>query len=139
MGQREQRRHAWGATSVILCGWQDATGVVERHASVVAADGNPDAAALRRFAAVALDAADELESLGTDSPSQRPNFCSARLLFGPRSPRPVADRISSPRRASARASLLARVAAGWTEHSLNRPASIDRVISPSPLSNRRRR
>jgi len=111
LGRYVQAAPVLPRASVILCGWQDATGVVERHASVVAADGNPDAAALRRFAAVALDAADELESLGTDSPSQRPNFCSARLLFGPRSPRPVADRISSPRRASARASLLARVAA----------------------------
>ncbi|MBO0677184.1 hypothetical protein JRC04_06880 [Mycolicibacterium sp. S2-37] len=57
-------RRATSGVSVTLRGWQDASGAVERHASVLADDAELDASALRRLAALALDAADELESLG---------------------------------------------------------------------------
>ena len=60
-------RRATAGVAVTLCGWQDASGAVERHASVSAADVELDAAALRRLAALALGAADELESLGNRS------------------------------------------------------------------------
>lgn len=56
-------RRATAGIAVTLCGWQDANGNVERNASVSAADAQLDAAALRRFAALVLDAADELETL----------------------------------------------------------------------------
>ncbi len=55
-------RRATAGVAVTLCGWQDVSGTVEWHASVSAAEAELDAAALRRLAALALDAADELES-----------------------------------------------------------------------------
>jgi hypothetical protein len=44
-------------------GWQDPAGTVERHASVWATDVQLDAAALRKLATLALDAAEELDQL----------------------------------------------------------------------------
>jgi hypothetical protein len=63
-------RPAAAGVAVTLCGWQDASGTVERHAAVSAADVELDAAALRRLAILALDAADELESLRTNPHSR---------------------------------------------------------------------
>jgi hypothetical protein len=59
---RGTRRTTAGVT-VTLCGWQDATGDVERSATVSADAEQLDAAALRRLAAIALAAADELDEL----------------------------------------------------------------------------
>jgi hypothetical protein len=61
-------RAAAAGVHVVVAGWQSADGAVERHASMWAADCQLDAAALRKLAAVALDAADELDQLnrGTD-------------------------------------------------------------------------
>jgi hypothetical protein len=56
-------RRATAGVEVNVCGWQNADGSVERHASVWASDVTLDAIALRRLAAVALDAADELDRL----------------------------------------------------------------------------
>jgi hypothetical protein len=60
------RRSTAGAM-VTLCGWQDGTGAVARHAAVWAVDVELDAAGLRQLAALAIDAADELESQGKRS------------------------------------------------------------------------
>jgi hypothetical protein len=48
---------------IALVGWQDATGAVARHASVWATNVALEPAALRQLAALALDAADELDQL----------------------------------------------------------------------------
>jgi hypothetical protein len=56
------RRRAAGV-HVVIGGWQDADGTVERQVNVWATDVQLDAAALRKPAAVALDAADELDQL----------------------------------------------------------------------------
>jgi hypothetical protein len=57
-------RRAVAGVEIRITGWQDARGQVERHASVWATDTQLDAAALRKLAALALDAADELDELG---------------------------------------------------------------------------
>lgn len=62
---RGTRRDTAGV-QVVVVGWQDADGQVERHASVSATDVALDAAALRQLAAQALDAADELDNLQED-------------------------------------------------------------------------
>jgi hypothetical protein len=54
-------RRAVAGVEVVVVGWQDANGAVERHASVWATDVALDAAALRKLAAQALDTADELD------------------------------------------------------------------------------
>jgi hypothetical protein len=59
---RGTRRTVAGA-QVVVVGWQDANGQVDRHASIWATDLALDAAALRKLAAAALDAADEIERL----------------------------------------------------------------------------
>jgi hypothetical protein len=64
-------RRTTAGVGVTLCGWQDTSGAVERHAAVSATDVELDATALRRLAALALDAADELESLGIASLTMR--------------------------------------------------------------------
>jgi hypothetical protein len=56
-------RLATGGAEVALVGWQDASAAVEWHANFFAADYQVDAAGLRRLAAIALDAADELDQL----------------------------------------------------------------------------
>ena len=56
-------RRATAGVEVVIAGWQDADGQVERHASVLATDAEHDAAALRHLAAAVLDTADELDRL----------------------------------------------------------------------------
>jgi hypothetical protein len=56
-------RRAAGGVEIVVCGWQGASGQVERHASIWATDVQLDAASLRKLAAAALDAADEIEML----------------------------------------------------------------------------
>lgn len=56
-------RRATAGVELVVCGWQDADGQVERHVSVWATDTQLDAAALRQLATLALDAADELDAL----------------------------------------------------------------------------
>jgi hypothetical protein len=56
-------RWAVAGVELVVAGWQSADGTVERHAIVFAADVQLDAAGLRKLAAVALDAADELDQL----------------------------------------------------------------------------
>jgi hypothetical protein len=57
-------RRAAAGVSVTIRGWQDASGNVERYVSVESDDAQLDATALRRLAALVLDAADELDGLG---------------------------------------------------------------------------
>jgi hypothetical protein len=56
-------RRAVAGVQVVVVGWQDADGQVDRHASVWATDVALDATSLRKLAAAALDAADEIEGL----------------------------------------------------------------------------
>jgi hypothetical protein len=56
-------RRITAGVEIVVVGWQDAEGQVERHASVWATDVHLDAAALRQLVAHALDAADELDVL----------------------------------------------------------------------------
>jgi hypothetical protein len=56
-------RRAAGGVEIVVVGWQDADGTVDRHASVWATDVQLDAATLRKLAALALDTADEIERL----------------------------------------------------------------------------
>jgi hypothetical protein len=65
---RGSRRDTAGA-ALTLCGWQDESGAVERHAIVSAAGSQLDAAALRRLAALVLDATTSWKVWGTDRPS----------------------------------------------------------------------
>lgn len=58
-------RRAVAGVEVVIAGWQDASGQVERHASLWATDVQLDVPKLRELAAVALDAANELDQLGT--------------------------------------------------------------------------
>jgi hypothetical protein len=63
-------RRATAGVEVTLCSWQDASNAVERHASVTATDVELDATALRQLAAMALDAADELDELAAEAACQ---------------------------------------------------------------------
>lgn len=54
---------------VTLCSWQDASNAVERRASVTATDVQLDATALQ-LAAMALDAADELDERAAEAACQ---------------------------------------------------------------------
>ena len=56
-------RRAVTGVEIRIAGFQQADGTVARHASVWATDAQLDAAALRQLAALALDAADELDQL----------------------------------------------------------------------------
>jgi hypothetical protein len=57
---RGTKRHVAGV-DLRIAGWQDARGAVARHVSVWATDTHLDAAQLRALAALALDAAAELD------------------------------------------------------------------------------
>jgi len=59
---RGTRRSTTGL-EIVVAGWQSADGTVERHAFASATDVALNAAALRRLAAVALNAAEELDRL----------------------------------------------------------------------------
>jgi hypothetical protein len=56
-------RPSAAGVEIVVCGWQDASGQVERNASAWATDVAHDAASLRKVAAAALAAADEIERL----------------------------------------------------------------------------
>jgi hypothetical protein len=56
-------RRTTADAQVVLAGWQDASATVEWHATLFALDTQIDGAGLRKLAAIALDAADELDRL----------------------------------------------------------------------------
>jgi hypothetical protein len=56
-------RRTIAGVDVVVLGWHDAHGRVERHASVWGTDGELNAASLRRLAAAVFDTANELERL----------------------------------------------------------------------------
>ncbi|CRZ14798.1 hypothetical protein [Mycolicibacterium neworleansense] len=57
-------RRAVAGVEIRIAGFQQADGIINRHATVWATDTYLDATALRQLAAAALTAADELDELG---------------------------------------------------------------------------